>query len=114
LYRAAGPRAERPDDLKRETKEHNHRWSQSLKRKAAESLKKARAALTRPEAGSDRLKTMLAEMKAGQQKREEIEVLPPETFLRPRTSQKRQVQAPDREAHSEEPRLGHGRIRVRA
>ena len=59
-----------------------------MKRTATEGNKKARAALARAEGGSDRLSTMLAEMKAEQKKREQIEALPPEVFLRARELRK--------------------------
>ena len=60
-----------------------------MKRKAGKGLKKAQAALTRAEDGSDTLSTMLAEMNAEQKKREEIEARPPEVFLRARELRKK-------------------------
>lgn len=44
---------------------------------------------TRAEDGSERLSTMLAEMKAEQKKRDEIEALPPEVLLRARELRKK-------------------------
>src|SRR5215470_19438065 len=60
-----------------------------LKRKASDGPEKARAPLRGTEVGTDRLSTMLAEMKAEQKKREEIEALPPETLLRVRELRKK-------------------------